>query len=76
MDSDAFPGHVGVGQGEGRKTAPLAAQRIFKSLLMPRSHSMAHGIGGAGDVTAEKPKTDGSSLMAKVACLLASRTLD
>ncbi len=85
MDSNNFPGNVGVGEREGRLIAPLVAQRTFKSLLVLRhvgslgvvlSYSMAHGIGRAGDVTAEQPKAAGSSLMAKLTCLLASHALD
>jgi O-phospho-L-seryl-tRNASec:L-selenocysteinyl-tRNA synthase len=50
MDSNTFPGQVGLGEREGRVACPLVARR--HGLL-------AHGIGRSGDITAEQPKAAG-----------------
>lgn len=52
MDSNTFPGQVGLGEREGRVACPLVARR--HGLL-------AHGIGRSGDITAEQPKAAGQS---------------
>jgi O-phospho-L-seryl-tRNASec:L-selenocysteinyl-tRNA synthase len=52
MDSNTFPGQVGLGEREGRVACPLVARR--HGLL-------AHGIGRSGDITAEQPKAAGMS---------------
>ncbi|XP_065828040.1 O-phosphoseryl-tRNA(Sec) selenium transferase-like [Oscarella lobularis] len=62
MDSNNFPGNVGVGEREARIYSTLVSQRHFR---------LGHGIGRSGDVTAVQPKAAGSSLLAKITnCLL------
>lgn len=61
MDSNNFPGRVGVGEREGR---------LFRAggggLVEERSFGMAHGIGRSGDIAALQPKAAGSSLMSRL----------
>ena len=59
-------GNAGVGEREGRIACPL---------VRARSLGLAHGIGRSGDVAAEQPKAAGSSLLLKVASLLATDAL-
>lgn len=53
MDSNTFPGQIGLGEREGRVACPLVARR--HGLL-------AHGIGRSGDITAEQPKAAGAAV--------------
>ena len=66
MDSNNSPDGVGVGEREARVACPLVARRHY---------GLAHGIGRSGDLTAEQPKAAGSSLLAKLAALLAADAL-
>ncbi|KAF6259689.1 selenocysteine synthase [Scenedesmus sp. NREL 46B-D3] len=66
MDSNTFPGQVGLGEREGRVACPLV-QRMHGRL--------AHGIGRSGDIAAEQPKAAGSSMLAKLAAHLAGDAL-
>jgi O-phospho-L-seryl-tRNASec:L-selenocysteinyl-tRNA synthase len=66
MDSNNAPDGVGVGEREARVACPLVARRHY---------GLAHGIGRSGDLTAEQPKAAGSSLLAKLAALLAADAL-
>eukprot|EP00210_Caulerpa_lentillifera_P009074 g8659.t1 len=66
MDSNNFLSKAGVGEREGRVCSELVSRRHF---------GMAHGIGRSGDISAEQPKAAGSSLMAKLAALLAQDAL-
>ena len=47
MDSNNFPGNVGVGEREARVACALVARRHYR---------MAHGIGRSGDIAADQPK--------------------
>ena len=62
MDSNNFPGNVGVGEREARVLSPLVARR---------HHRLGHGIGRSGDVAAVQPKAAGSSLLNKLTNCLA-----
>ena len=62
MDSNNFPGNVGVGEREARVLSPLVARR---------HHRLCHGIGRSGDVAAVQPKAAGSSLLNKLTNCLA-----
>jgi O-phospho-L-seryl-tRNASec:L-selenocysteinyl-tRNA synthase len=53
MDSNTFPGQVGLGEREGRVACPMVARRHGR---------LAHGIGRSGDITAEQPKAAGACL--------------
>ncbi|KAG2486490.1 hypothetical protein HYH03_014793 [Edaphochlamys debaryana] len=66
MDSNNFPGNVGVGEREGRLACPAVARRHF---------GLAHGVGRSGDIAAEQPKAAGSSLLAALAAALAADAL-
>ena len=66
LDHTAFAGLAGMGEREGRVFAPAVARRYF---------GLTHGMGRSGDVTAEQPKACGSSLLAKLANLLARDAL-
>lgn len=52
----------GVGEREGRVYSALVSQRHF---------GLSHGIGRSGDITEPQPKAAGSSVLAKLAVLLA-----
>ncbi len=64
MDSNNFPGNVGVGEREARIACGLVAQRHYR---------LGHGVGRSGDVAAIQPKAAGSSAVAKIT---ASMVLD
>ncbi|KAF8065449.1 hypothetical protein HT031_003050 [Scenedesmus sp. PABB004] len=66
MDSNTFPGQVGMGEREGRIACPLVARRAGR---------LAHGVGRSGDIAAEQPKAAGSSLLAKLSAALAGDAL-
>lgn len=66
MDSNNFLGNIGVGEREGR---------VASGLVRRRHWGLAHGIGRSGDIAAEQPKAAGSSLLAKLANLLAADAL-
>lgn len=66
MDSNTFPGQVGLGEREGRVACPLVARMHCR---------LAHGIGRSGDIAAEQPKAAGSSMLAKLAAHLAGDAL-
>ena len=66
MDSNNFPGAVGVGEREARVACPLVSRRHFR---------LAHGVGRSGDIAAEQPKAAGSSLLAKLGAALAGDAL-
>jgi len=66
MDSNNFPGHVGVGEREARVASSLVFRRHFR---------LAHGVGRSGDIAAEQPKAAGSSLLAKLTAALAGDAL-
>jgi hypothetical protein len=51
MDSNTFPGQVGLGEREGRVACPLVARMHCR---------LAHGIGRSGDIAAEQPKAAGA----------------
>ena len=57
MDSNHFPGRVGVGEREGR---------VWSSIVRRRHFGLAHGIGRSGDIAAIQPKAAGSSLLNKL----------
>ena len=57
MDTNNYPGNVGVGEREAR---------IFSPLVRDRNYGMGHGIGRSGDVNAVQPKAIGSSVMVKL----------
>jgi O-phospho-L-seryl-tRNASec:L-selenocysteinyl-tRNA synthase len=67
MDSNNFLDNVGVGEREARVASELVARRHYR---------LAHGIGRSGDIAAEQPKAAGSSLLAKLASLLAADALE
>ncbi|GMH40742.1 hypothetical protein BSKO_08646 [Bryopsis sp. KO-2023] len=67
MDSNNFLDNVGVGEREGRVACDLVSRRYLR---------LAHGIGRSGDISAEQPKAAGSSVIAKLANLLAGHALD
>jgi O-phospho-L-seryl-tRNASec:L-selenocysteinyl-tRNA synthase len=54
MDSNNFLGSIGVGEREARVASRLVAARHY---------GLAHGIGRSGDIAAEQPKVDASSLL-------------
>lgn len=56
----------GVGEREGRVYSSLVAQRHF---------GLSHGIGRSGDITEPQPKAAGSSVLAKIALLMAMDAL-
>mmetsp|Transcript_1601 Transcript_1601/g.5746 ORF Transcript_1601/g.5746 Transcript_1601/m.5746 type:complete len:178 (-) Transcript_1601:4948-5481(-) len=62
MDSNNFPGNVGLGEREGR---------VYSSLVKERNFHLHHGIGRSGDIGAVQPKAAGSSLVLKIAGSLA-----
>uniref|UniRef100_A0A383VZ09 O-phosphoseryl-tRNA(Sec) selenium transferase n=1 Tax=Tetradesmus obliquus TaxID=3088 RepID=A0A383VZ09_TETOB len=66
MDSNTFPGQVGLGEREGRVACPLVARMHCR---------LSHGIGRSGDIAAEQPKAAGSSMLAKLAAHLAGDAL-
>ncbi|KAL1507789.1 hypothetical protein AB1Y20_007399 [Prymnesium parvum] len=66
MDSNTFPGNVGVGEREARVVCPLVAQRHF---------GFGHGVGRSGDIAEVQPKAAGSSLLYKLANALAADAL-
>jgi hypothetical protein len=51
MDSNTFPGQVGLGEREGRVACPLVERMHCR---------LAHGIGRSGDIAAEQPKAAGA----------------
>eukprot|EP01135_Chromosphaera_perkinsii_P008094 Nk52_evm10s1129 gene=Nk52_evmTU10s1129 len=57
MDSNNFPGNVGVGEREAR---------LYSSLVKERHFSFGHGIGRSGDLCEVQPKAAGSSLIYKI----------
>lgn len=57
MDSNNFPGKIGVGEREGR---------IVSRLVQDRHYGFSHGVGRSGDVAAVQPKAAGSSVLAKL----------
>lgn len=67
MDSNNFLDSVGVGEREARLASGLVARRHY---------GLAHGVGRSGDVAAEQPKAAGSSLLARLAALLAGHALE
>jgi O-phospho-L-seryl-tRNASec:L-selenocysteinyl-tRNA synthase len=66
MDSNNFPGNVGVGEREAR---------IFSKVVAERSFGLGHGIGRSGDVMAVQPKAAGSSLMVQLTNYMAAHAL-
>jgi O-phospho-L-seryl-tRNASec:L-selenocysteinyl-tRNA synthase len=66
MDSNNFPGNVGVGEREGR---------VFSPLVAARNYGFAHGIGRSGDVMAVQPKAAGSSLVVQLTNHMAAHAL-
>eukprot|EP01083_Nonionella_stella_P090584 253053_1 len=62
MDSNNFIGSVGVGEREAR---------IFSELVSKRNFRLGHGIGRSGDIAAVQPKAAGSSLLNKIANIVA-----
>eukprot|EP01039_Chlorochromonas_danica_P003861 gene3861-4218_t len=67
MDSNNFPGNVGVGEREGRVFAPLVARRHFH---------LSHGIGRSGDIIEIQPKAAGSSLIYQLTNQLTKHALE
>lgn len=57
MDSNNFPGSVGLGEREARIACDLVRRRHFH---------LGHGIGRSGDLTEVQPKAAGSSLLNKL----------
>ena len=57
LDSNNFVDQAGVGEREAR---------IFSGLVARRHARLGHGIGRAGDLTAEQPKAAGSSILFKL----------
>ena len=67
MDSNNFPPPTAaVGEREGRVASALVRRRHF---------GLAHGVGRSGDLSAEQPKAAGSSLLGRLADLLAADAL-
>ena len=66
MDSNNFPGNVGVGEREAR---------IYSKLVASRNFGLGHGIGRSGDVMAVQPKAAGSSLIVQLTNYMASHAL-
>lgn len=66
MDTNNFPGKIGVGERESR---------IYSSIVEKRNFSMGHGIGRSGDIAAIQPKAAGSSLVLKLAKFLTKDAL-
>ena len=58
MDSNNFPGNIGLGEREGR---------VYSSLVSKRHYNLAHGIGRSGDISEVQPKAAGSSTIYKLA---------
>jgi O-phospho-L-seryl-tRNASec:L-selenocysteinyl-tRNA synthase len=52
----------GVGEREGR---------VYSSLVAQRHYGLSHGMGRSGDITEPQPKAVGSSVLVKLAVLLA-----
>jgi O-phospho-L-seryl-tRNASec:L-selenocysteinyl-tRNA synthase len=57
MDSNNFPGNVGLGEREGR---------IYSRLISKRHFALSHGIGRSGDIAEVQPKAAGSSILYKL----------
>ena len=57
MDSNNFPGNIGVGERESR---------IFSNLVKSRHYNFGHGMGRSGEIAAIQPKAAGSSLIVKL----------
>lgn len=66
MDSNNFPGNIGVGEREAR---------VFSKIVASRNFGLGHGIGRSGDVMAVQPKAAGSSLMVQLTNYLAAHAL-
>eukprot|EP01147_Barroeca_monosierra_P010887 gene10887-2962_t len=58
MDSNNFPGNVGLGEREGRIASDIVRRMHMR---------LAHGVGRSGDIAAIQPKAAGSSLLARIA---------
>lgn len=67
MDSNNFPGNVGLGEREGR---------VYSSLVARRHFGLAHGIGRSGDISEVQPKAAGSSTIYKLANHLVHHALE
>ena len=67
MDSNNFPGNVGVGEREGR---------VYSSLVARRHYGLSHGIGRSGDIAEQQPKAAGSSIIYKLTNAMASHALE
>jgi O-phospho-L-seryl-tRNASec:L-selenocysteinyl-tRNA synthase len=67
MDSNNFPGNIGLGEREGR---------VFSSLVSKRHYGLAHGIGRSGDISEVQPKAAGSSTLYKLANYLVQHALE
>lgn len=62
-DDDACDSRwCGVGEREGR---------VYSSLVSQRHYGLSHGMGRSGDITAPQPKAVGSSVLLKLALLVA-----
>ena len=66
MDSNNFPGNVGVGEREAR---------VYSKLVAARNFGLGHGIGRSGDVMAVQPKAAGSSLIVQLTNYMAAHAL-
>lgn len=66
MDSNNFPGNVGVGEREAR---------IYSKLVAARNFGFGHGIGRSGDVMAVQPKAAGSSMIVQLTNYMAAHAL-
>lgn len=66
MDSNNFPGAVGMGEREAR----CASRLVWR-----RHYGLAHGIGRSGSLTDEQPKAAGSTLIARLTNALAADAL-
>jgi len=67
MDSNNFPGNVGVGEREGR---------VYSSLVARRHFGLSHGIGRSGDIAEQQPKAAGSSIIYKLTNSMACHALE
>jgi O-phospho-L-seryl-tRNASec:L-selenocysteinyl-tRNA synthase len=67
MDSNNFPGNVGVGEREGR---------VYSSLVARRHYGLSHGIGRSGDIAEQQPKAAGSSIIYKLTNSMACHALE
>ena len=62
MDTNNFPNKLGAGERESR---------IYSNLVENRHFSMGHGIGRSGNISEIQPKAAGSSIILKLARVLA-----